>query len=344
MMMLVRIFLLLWLPLSALAEDKVLNVYAWSGEIPDVVIRQFEKETGIQINLTTYDNNEIMYAKLKATKRPGYDIVNPSSYFVDRMSGQGMLEKLDKSKLSNIKNINPAFINNLYDPGMQYSLPHVSGTTGIFVNQEYYPVNTINTWSDLWDKRLANQLMLLNDTREIFSMALITLGYSVNDKDPEHIKEAFIKLKSLMKNVKVFSSETVASIIIDEDATIGMAWNGDVFKAAKENRDVKFIYPKDGFVIWVDNLVIPTSAPHKENAYIFLNFLMRPEIAKEVALATNFSTPNSEAQKLLPANIRNNPTIYPSKEVLKRGQFQVDLGDETATLLEKYWDELKMAG
>jgi spermidine/putrescine transport system substrate-binding protein len=149
---------------------------------------------------------------------------------------------------------------------------------------------------------------LLDDTREVFSIGLLALGYSPNDRDPQHIKAAFLKLKSLMKNVKVFSTETIAAILIDEDATIGSVWNGDAFKAARENPDIKFIFPKDGFVIWVDNLAIPTNAPHQDNAYAFINFILRPEMGKEVALTSNFSTPNLAARQLLPPNIRN-PTI-----------------------------------
>ncbi len=340
---LISFFILFFTSISLHAQTNVLNIYAWSGEIPDSVVEKFEDETGIRVNVSTYDNNEIMYAKLRAVKNAGYDIVNPSSYFVDRMRRQDMLEKLDKTKLSNLKNLNPLYTHAEYDPGLQYSIPHVAGITGIFVNSHLHK-NTDLTWANFWLPNYKNQLLLLDDPREVFSMALMTLGYSVNDRDPQHIKQAFLRLKKLMQNVKVFSSETVASLIIDEDATIGMAWNGDVYKAAQENGAVKFIFPADGFVIWVDNLAIPKNAPHKDNAYLFLNFLLRPEIAKEIALTTLFSTTNLAAQALLPEKIRNNPAIYPPKSVLDKGQFQTDIGEETASLLEKYWEELKMGG
>ncbi len=330
--------------LVAHAADRVVNVYAWTGEIPDFVVRQFEKETGIKVNISTYENNEIMYAKLRATKNAGYDIVMPSSYFVDRMRRQDMLEKLDKSKLTNLANLNPQFFRTAYDPQGEYNVPHIWGITGIFVNSSYFDPNSIKKWSDFWDERFYNQFMLLDDTREIFSMALLSLGYSPNDANPDHIKAAFLKLKELMKNVKVFSTDTVVSIMIDEDATVGMAWNGDTFKALQENPKIQFIYPKDGFVIWVDNFAIPKNAPHKDNAYEFLNFILRPDIGKQIALTTGFPTANLAAQKLLPPQIRNNPTAYPSQDILKHGQFQTDLGEDTLALYEKYWEELKMSG
>lgn len=340
---LLRLLLMMMLPFTAIAADKVVNIYAWTGEIPDFIVRQFEKETGIKVNISTYENNEIMYAKIRASQQAGYDLIMPTSYFIDRMSHQNLLEKLDKSKLSNWKNLNPDFLHPNYDPNTEYSVPFIWGITGIFVNKEYFSPQSINKWSDLWDKRFYNKLMLTDDIREVFSMALLAMGYSVNDSDPEHIKAAFLKLKPLMDNVKVFSTDTVVSIIIDEDVTAGMAWNGDVFKASKENNHVQFIFPQEGFIIWVDNIAIPKNAPHKEAAYTFINFILRPEVARDIALYTRFPVTNLAAQKLLPTEIRNNPVIYPPKEIVQRGQFLVDLGDETLKLYERYWEELKMS-
>ncbi|VVC76565.1 Spermidine/putrescine-binding periplasmic protein [Aquicella siphonis] len=336
--------LILIIPLAASGKNRVVNIYAWTGEIPDFVVRMFEKETGIKVNISTYENNEIMYAKIRAAKNPGYDLIMPSSYYVDRMSRQGLLQKLDKSRLTNWKNLSPDFLHPAYDPGTEYSVPFIWGITGIFYNSDYFPVNSINKWSDFWDARFYNKLMLLDDTREVFSMALMTLGYSANDKDPAHIKEAFLKLKELMKNVKVFSTDTVVSIIIDEDATVGMAWNGDTYKASLDNKRVKFVFPREGFVIWVDNFAIPVSAPHKDTAYTFINFILRPEIAKEIALYTHFPITNLAGKKMLPENIRNNPVVYPTREIMKQGHFQTDVGDDTLALFEKYWEELKISG
>lgn len=324
-------------------NEKIVNVYAWSGVIPDSVIQQFEKETGIKVNFSTYDSNEVMYAKLKSSKNPGYDVIEPSSYYIDRMRRQDMLATLDKSKLPNFHHLNPEFLNAKYDPKNTYSLPFVWGVTGIFFNKEYTELGSISKWSDLWNKEYVDRLMMLDDTREVFSMALKVLGYSANDANPEHIKQAYLKLKELLPNIKLFSN-SVLSIMIDEDAVVGMAWNGDLYKASLENLNLNFIYPKDGFVIWVDNFAIPKNAPHTDNAYVFLNFMLRPEIAKAVALDNHFPTPNLTAWKTLPADIKNNPVVYPSHEVLRRGEFQTDVGENALALYEKYWEQLKMGG
>jgi spermidine/putrescine transport system substrate-binding protein len=202
----------------------------------------------------------------------------------------------------------------------------------------------VASWDNLLDKKYLNQLMFLDDAREVFSIALRTLGYSINDKNPDHIKQAYLKLKTFMPNVKLFNSDAIISILIDEDATIGMAWNGDMFKASLENTKLQFVYPKNGFEIWVDNFAIMKDAPHPDNAYAFLNFMMRPEIAKQVSLNINYSTANLAARKLMSAEVQNNPALYPPHEVLAQGEFETDVGDAASALFEKYWEQLKMGG
>jgi spermidine/putrescine transport system substrate-binding protein len=236
------------------AGDNVVNVYTWSEEIPHFIIAQFEKETGIKVNYSSFDSNEMMYAKLRTSHNAGYDLIEPSSYYIDRMRHQDMLVKLDKTRLPNFKNLDPDFLNKPYDPESEYSVPFIWGITGIFMNKDYFPAGSNTQWKSLLDKKYLNQLMFLDDAREVFSTALLMLGYSINDTNPEHIHQAYLELKTLMPNVKLFNSDATISILIDEDATVGMSWSGDVYKASQENAKLQFVYPKDGFEIWVDNL------------------------------------------------------------------------------------------
>ncbi len=326
------------------AADNVINVFTWSDEIPHSVITQFEKETGIKVNYATFDSNEIMYAKLRATKKVVYDLIEPSSYYIDRMRKLGMLENLDKTRLPNLKNIDPTFLNTNYDPDSAHSVPFVWGITGIFLNKNYFSLKRTNNWNDLLDKQYVNQLMFLDDPREVFSIALRMLGYSINDENPEHIKQAYLKIKSLMPNIKLFNSDAIISILIDEDAAIGMAWNGDLFKAKLENPKLEFVYPNDGFEIWVDNFAILKNSPHKDNAYLFLNYLMRADVAATVSQAIHYSTTNLAAKNLLPIAVRNNPALYPPSDILKKGEFQTDISDKTFASLERYWERLKIGG
>lgn len=328
---------------QAYAKKNVLNVYSWSSEIPSFIIQQFEDETGIKVNYSSFDNNEIMFAKLRANAK-GYDVVEPSSYFIGRMRTRGMLEKLDKTRLSNFKFLDPFFLNQPYDPKSEYSVPLVWGITGIFVNEDAFNKQSVSTWSDLLNKKYLDQIMLMNDARTVFATGLRMLGYSINDNDPEHIKDAYHKLKEILPNVRLFNNDAIVSLLIDEDINIGMAYNGDAYCASLSNPHVKFIYPKDGFEIWVDSFVILKNAPHRENAYVFLNFLMRPDIAKAIALTISYSTANLAARESMPPEVKNNPTLYPSKEVLARGQALTDISDEASMLFEQYWELLKMGG
>jgi len=328
---------------TASAEENIVNVYTWAEEIPAETIAQFEKETGIKVNYSTYDSNEIMYTKLRTNNDIGYDIIEPSNYYIERMIHLGMLEKLDKSKLSNYKNIDPFFANQPYDPHGDYSIPFVWGTTGLFYNQELFSAHDVTSWTDLLNKKFINQLLMQDDSREVFTAALLMLGYSVNDKNPEHIRQAYFKLKELLPNVRLFNIDAVISILIDEDVFIGQTMSGDFYNAQSENAKLHFVYPKEGFLIWIDNFALLKTAPHKANAYQFLNFMMRPDIARDASIAISYSTANAAAKNLMPPELKSNPVLYPSPDILKRGEVQRDIGEEAFATIEKYWEQLKMS-
>lgn len=323
------------------AQNKIVNLYIWSNYIPSSVIDKFEKETGIKVNYSEYDSNETMYAKLKASPTVGYDVIVPSDYFIDKMRKQNMLQMIDKSKLPNFKNLNPNLLNRPYDPGNNYSIPYLWGTVGIVINDKYLSTKNITRWSDLWQPQFKNQIMLLDDVRSVFGMALMTLGYTVNDTNPDHIKQAYLKLKQLMPNIKLFNSDAKDNLLIDEDVILGMNYSGDTFHDMPENPHLKYIYPQDGFLVWIDNMAIPKGAPHLENAYKLINFILRPDIEKEIVEVQKYSTPNMAAEKLLPPDWISNPMFNPTPEILKRGQSQMDLGEADA-IYAKYWEMLKM--
>jgi spermidine/putrescine transport system substrate-binding protein len=319
----------------------MLNVYTWSDFLPDAVIKQFEQETGIKINHSTYMSNEVLYAKLKTNMGEGYDVIMPSAYFVNRMVSQDLLQKIDIKKLKHVKYLNPEFLNKEHDPRNEYSLPFLWSSTGLVINTKYHDKKEVTAWGNLWDKKYKNDLLLIDDVREIFSMALLVLGDSVNDTNPQNIKAAFEKLKLLIPNIKLFNTDTVRSIYIDEDITIGMGWSGDIYTARRENPDLAFIYPEEGFVISLDCLAIPKKSKNVVNAHKFIDFLSRPEIGKQIAMETGFATTNLKAVDLLPEAMRQSPILYPDKETMKRGYLLLDVGD-AAPLYEHYFERLKL--
>jgi len=339
-----RIFLFFFLLLlsSYSFAKNIVNVYAWSGEIPAHLIRQFEEKTGITVNFSEFDSNENMYAKLLVSQVPLFDVIQPSHYFVTRLRKQNLLAKLDKTKIPNHKNIAPFFRHLAHDPENSYSVPFYWGTTGLFFNDKVYKMGSIKSWSDLWQKKYRDQLLLLNDPREVFSVALLTLGYSINSANPQELKKAYLRLLQLLPNVKVFTLNSLQAIMVDEDVSIGMAWNGDFFKARQENPHLQFVYPKEGFPIWIECFAIPKGAAHYDNALKFINFMLNAKNSAMASLESGYATTNAAAIAYLPNHIRNNPILYPTPKTLRRGYFQANINREVLINYEKYWTLLKI--
>lgn len=336
--------IILWLVCvnTGFAED-TLVIYNWSEYLPQQVIDQFTEETGIDVQYATYDSNEAMYAKVKTVQGEGYDLLVPSTYYVDRMRREGLLQKLDKSRLSNFGNLNPRLLNQPYDPDNNYSIPYLWGTTGIAINTDQVDPDKVVAWEDLWDSGYKNKLLLLNDVREVFSMGLKTLGYSANSTNENEIRATYEKLTQLMPNVRVFNAESPKDLFLAEEVILGMNWNGEVYMANQENPSIRYIYPKEGVTVWMDNFVLSKKAKNVDAAYQFIDFILRPDIAKIITEEIGYTSPNLEAIKLLPESLRNNRIVYPTEEDLKNAEFQTDVG-RALPLYEKYWQRLKSGG
>ena len=329
-------------PIALLPREGMLNISVWSNYIPSQIILKFENETGIKVNLTEYDSNEALYAKLKTNPKQTYDLIFPSDYTVQRMIHQDMLHPMDLNKIKNSHYLNPLVMNRFFDPHNHYSLPFTWGTTGIVVNDHYYDPKTIKSYADFWSPRFKNQLLLLNDSREVFAIALRTLGYSINETNPEHIDQAYLLLKKLIPNVKLFNSEAIISIYTDEDARIGMSFNGDAYTAIKENPHLHYLYPRKGVGLWIDSFAIPKHAAHLNSAYQFIDFILRPEISAEIVKVDGYSSANVAAMKSLPPELRNNSVINPSPKQVQSAEMIMDVGKAKA-IYEHYWQLLKIS-
>ncbi|MBF0363581.1 MAG: extracellular solute-binding protein [Oligoflexia bacterium] len=323
------------------SQDKVVYFYNWTEYLPDDVIKDFEKETGIKVIYSTYDNNEAMYAKIKMQKENPYDIVVPSGYFVKKMVEAKLLQKIDQKKLNNFKNLDPDLLNKSFDPKNQYTIPYFWGSTVIAVNKTKIDPNQIKSFKDLWKKEFKNKVLLLNDMREVFFISLKTLKLNGNTKNESEIKKAYENLLQLKPNIKAFDSDSPKTAFLAGEVAIGAIWNGEIFQAMKENRDISYIIPKEGAFFYLDNLAIPYNARNVENAYKLINFILRADIAKRIAMAVGYASPNLAARKLLPKEIANNPLIYPEKNLVKSGDFQDDVGD-ALQIYQRYFEKLKL--
>lgn len=340
-------YLFLFILLGTICQNvlaREINVYIWSEYLTEDTINQFTKETGIKVNLSTYDSNETMYAKIKllnASNGGSYDLVMPSTYFVTKMRKENLLHEIDVKKIPNFKNLDDKYLYKDFDPESKFTIPYLAGTTGIAYNSKYIK-DPIDSWSNLFDPKYKNKVLLTDEVREVFHVALKLLGYSGNERDKDHIQEAYEKLTALMPNVKLFNSFSPKLNYINEEVMLGMIYSGEAFMAARENPDIKYVIPKEGAILWMDSFAIPTNAKNIEDTYKFLDFLLRPEIAKRVSEEMGFATTNKEAIKLLPQAVIDNPTIFPTKETLEAGEYQADVGDAVVQY-EELWEKLKLS-
>jgi len=322
------------------AQSKELYLFNWTEYMPDSVIEQFTKETGIKVIYSTFESNEAMFAKIKLLKGSGYDLVVPSTYFVNKMRNEELIQKLDKTKLTNFGNLNPKLLNQAHDPGNDYSIPYMWGTTGIMVNTAKVDINSVSGWADFWKPEFKNQLLLTDDLREVFHLGLRTQGFSGNSTNEEEIKKAYDRLVLPMPNVRLFNSESPKVPFMNGEVSVGMIWNGEAFMANQENEHLKYIYPKEGAVIWVDSLVILKGAKNVDNAHKFIDFILRPEIGKVISEEIGYASPNLKSVALLEEKVRNNRIVYPTEEDLKNAEFQIDVGTALPKYQE-YWEKLK---
>ncbi|MDC8109987.1 extracellular solute-binding protein [Vibrio sp. CCUG 15886] len=325
---------------SSFAADQELYFYNWSEYIPSEVLEDFTKETGIKVIYSTYESNESMYAKLK-TQGSGYDLVVPSTYFVSKMRKEGMLQKVDKAKLSHFAELDANYLDKPFDPGNDYSIPYIWGATGIGINVDMLDKSSVKNRGDLWDTQWAGQLMLMDDAREVFHIALSKLGYSPNTTNPDEIKAAYEELKKLIPNVLVFNSDFPANPYLAGEVSLGMLWNGSAYMARQEGAKIDIIWPEKGAIFWMDSLAIPAGAKNIEAAHKMIDFLLRPENAAKIAMEIGYPTPVKTAYKLLPKEFAEDKNIFPPQSVMDNGVWQDEVG-EASVLYDEYFQKLKV--
>jgi len=327
---------------TARAEDKVLNVYNWAEYISPTALRDFTTSTGIKIVYDTFDSNEALLAKMQAGAT-GYDVIFPSDYMVAIMRKSDLLAPLDRSKLPNLANIEPKFLNLYFDPGNQYSTPYLWGTTGIAVRIDKIKT-PVDSWMTLFKPpaELHGRISMLNDMRDVIGAALKALGYSINSVNPAEIAAAKKLVLEQKAAVKLYDSANYKIHLDTAEVWLGHAWNGDVSALYwKGNKNLRFVLPKEGGVMYMENVCIPKSAPHKENAIKFINFLMNPRTAADISNYTYYATPNKAAKPFILKAVLEDKTIYPPESVLKKFEFLQDVG-RAMRMYEDAWLEIKV--
>lgn len=299
------------------AEEKKLNFYNWDTYIGPNTLKDFQKSTGITVKMDLFTGNDELFNKIK-NNNPGYDVIMPTNNFVQKMAELKLLIPLDHKKIPNIKNVFPEFMNLSYDPGRKFSLPYMWGTYGLGYRKSKMK-GPIDSWKVVFDSnQYAGRISLYQEASMLIPLVLKYLGYSVNDTDPKHLKQAEDLLIKQKKYVKVFAREDGQDLLLSKEVDIVMEFNGDIMQVMKEDSDLNYVVPKEGSFLWFDNLAIPVGAKHPDNAHAFINFLFDPQIGKDIAEQVQYATGNQAAFKLMPKSYQQNPVIYPPKAVLDK--------------------------
>lgn len=286
-----------------------LYVYNWGEYIDESILKDFEKETGIKVIYETFTQNEDMYMRIKEGGS-NYDVVVPSDYMIERMISEDMLMEMDMSKLSNFKNIGEDYLNMEYDPEQKYSVPYFWGTVGILYNKKMVKEKP-ESWSVLWDKKYKDNIIMMDSTRDSIGIALIKDGYSMNSRNMKELEQAKKDLIEQKKIVMAYLVDEIKSQMVNEEAALAPVYTGDAIVAMNENENLDYVIPKEGSNIWFDAMVIPKEAKNVENAYKFIDYVLRPEVGAKIAEYVEYSTPNKEAYKLLEKDLKFKEVAYP---------------------------------
>ena len=335
-------FLALFFMLSGCGKSKEkLYVYIWSDYIKKELVKQFEKEYKCRVVMDFYDSNEAMYAKLKAGAA-GYDIVFPSGYMVQIMANEDMIRKIDHSKIPNIVNIDEKYLPFTLDPEMKFSVPYMISNSGIGYLKSKVDDSFVASWGVFGDPKYAGRMTMLNDMRETIGAALRFLGYSMNTTSESELEQAGDLFISWKKNLAKFEADQYKNGLISKEFIISHGYSGDIFQIMDESDDIKYVIPKEGTTIACDNMVILKGSKNIDLAYTFINYILRPEVAAENIEYVYFLAPNKAAYKLVDEEIRNEPAIFLSNEILMQSEVVLDLGEKNI-LYTRIWDKVKAA-
>ncbi|MBF2096948.1 MAG: spermidine/putrescine ABC transporter substrate-binding protein [Gloeomargaritaceae cyanobacterium C42_A2020_066] len=322
---------------------QALSIYNWSTYIDPQVLKDFEQKFNAKITYDTFDSPDTLYAKLKAGN-PGYDIVVPPDYLVERMGKEGLLEPLDQTKLPNMANLDPVFLDPPYDPGNKYSVPYQWGTQGIGYNQEKTG-GPIDSMAAMFDPKYKGKVAWLDEMRATMGAVLLYLGYSPNTEDAKEItaaKDFMIKHKD---TIGAFAGDDGQNLLIQGDMDLVYEYSGDIFQAGTEDPNLKYVIPKEGAILWTDNLVIPKGAPHKATAEAFINYVLEPKVGAQISNFIHYGSPNLAAreQGLITKEDLENPGIYPPPETFAKLQFIQEVPPEVRKLYDQAWTAIKVA-
>ncbi|MEI4771812.1 ABC transporter substrate-binding protein [Psychrobacillus sp. FJAT-51614] len=327
---------------SGNAGNDTVTIYNWGEYIDPELIAQFEDESGYRVVYETFDSNEAMMTKIEQGGT-SYDIAVPSEYAIEKMKENNLLLPIDHSKIPNLENIDPYFLDLSFDPKNEFSIPYFWGTVGIVYNPTLLDGQTFDSWEALWDSSLKGQILLVDGAREVIGMGLNSLGYSLNSTNVSELQEATDKLKKLTPNVKAIIGDEVTQLMVNEEAAVALTWSGQAADMMWENEELDYAVPQEGSNLWFDNMVIPKTAANIEGAHAFINFMLDVEVAAQNADYVGYSTPNLAAVDIMDEEVTSDERFYPPEEQRDNLEVYNNLGLEMLGKYNELFLEFKMS-
>jgi putrescine transport system substrate-binding protein len=320
--------------IAGAASAEEIRIYNWSDYIDEEILKEFTAETGIEVVYDTFDTNELLETKL-LTGSTGYDLVVPTATFLNRQIKAGVFQKLDKSKLPNLKHMWPEIQERVarYDPGNEYSVTYMWGTTGIGYNvdkiKEALPNAPVNSWALLYDpanlEKLAScGVMVLDSAEDLLPSVMNYIGLTPDFTSVEDIKKAGDHLAKLRPHIRKFHSDEWKNALADGDICAAVGYSGDVFQVAARAEEagkgnkIVYVIPKEGAQLWFDQFAIPADAPNPDGAHKFINYMMQPKVIAKATNYVQYANANLASQQFIDKEVLDNPAIYPDAETLKR--------------------------
>jgi len=339
------------------SEGKVLNVFTWPDYMAPNTISNFEKEYGIKVNYDTYDSTEMAQARLLAG-RTGYDVVVHAERYSARLIPIGVYRPLDRTKLTNWKNLDPWVLKTLQDddPGNRYGVPYLWGTTGFTYNVKMIkarmPDAPVTSADMIFKPEVARHfadcgITFLDEPTDVIPMVLLYLGRDPNSLAEKDLKDVETVLKGVRPYIRYFSSAKMLVDLPNEEVCIAMSWSGDyaqaMYRANQVGRPVGLAYttPREGVLAWFDLWFIPLDAPHPDNAHLFLNYLLRPEVIAAISNETRYAAPNPRAIPLLEAAVRDDPAVYPPEQIRRTMRLGVIHSPKEERARSRLWSRVK---
>ena len=327
--------LMLVMPAAVVAEEQVVNILSWEGYIDADTLYNFEQETGIKVVWSPMDSIDSMLLKVTQGGGADYDLILSSDYSLDILRQQGLIQKLDMSKFSNYGNLNPSFLGHKYDPTNEYVIPYVAGATLIIYNPDLVPFE-ITGYEDLWNEQFTDSIAVLENARVLCGMVLKTMGYSMNETDPEVLAQMKEKLMPLYQNIRTFGDQETYTTLTSGETSVSFTYAAFAHLILQEHPDFKVVYPKEGLGFGVDGFVIPAGAKNADNAHVLLDYLMRPEIAAHNAEYQGYINVNQAAEPFLSDAYHASAAMNPPAESLETAEFIEDIGAVATDIQEIY--------